>query len=225
MRQNSCSEQLSDRRCHIWREVFCQAETSRPVLKLHCTVFHYVEDSLHPDSSPALIKASLWSFRGSPMPRQSETLSYVSDTTCHSGFCSVSVNRAQPLPRTFSNHVWSRYVWRLKLTFTMSAATCYLPAKLHNIIQSLFLKEIRRERSDNRCEIVGELITSVGYWYIQTLGNGQNNRDTQNMQTNSVALRQMLLIERDWWSQIYQEGAAASTQMGDKLEEIPRLPS
>lgn len=31
-----------------------------------------------------LIKASLWIWGGSPMPRQSEALSYVPDTTCHS---------------------------------------------------------------------------------------------------------------------------------------------
>lgn len=31
----------------------CQIETSGPVRKFHRAAFHYVEDSVHPESSPA----------------------------------------------------------------------------------------------------------------------------------------------------------------------------
>ena len=108
MWQNSCSEQLPDQSCQTQREVFCQCETFRPVLELHRTVFHYVEDSLHPDSSPA--------YQSSPLNlwRLPNALSVWSPFICTWHHLSqrfllytVSVNGAQPLPLTFSNHVWS----------------------------------------------------------------------------------------------------------------------
>lgn len=94
-----------------------------------------------------LIKASLWIWGSSPMPRQDEALSYVSDNTCHRGFCSVSVNRAQPLPLTFSNHVWSHLsgAWDCDRVGSMAdqsshllSAICYLPAEPHNTSEVYF---------------------------------------------------------------------------------------
>lgn len=90
-----------------------------------------------------LIKASLWICGGSPMPRQSEALSYVPDSTCHRGFCSISVNRPQPLLLTFSNHVWSHLSRACQChcdhlgsmadqSLRLLSASCYLSAKLHN---------------------------------------------------------------------------------------------
>lgn len=102
--QNSCSEQLPDLRCRIQMEVFCQTETFRPVLKLHCTVFHYVENSLHPDSSPAYQSSPLNLRR---LPNASSVWSPFICTWHHLSlrFCSVSVNRAQPLPLTMFDPV------------------------------------------------------------------------------------------------------------------------
>lgn len=94
-----------------------------------------------------LIKASLWIWGGSPMPRQDEALSYVPDNTCHRGFCSVSVNRAQPLPLTFSNHVWShlsgardcdRVGSMADQSSHLLSAICYLPAEQHNTSEVYF---------------------------------------------------------------------------------------
>lgn len=117
------------------QEVFCQPETSRPVPALHCTAFHYVEDFLHPGSSPAYQSFPSESEEAPQCLVSLKPFSNVPDTTCHRGFCSVSVNRAQPLPLTFPNHVWSHLpgalpVWRQpcrqhgrpKLTF----AVCHL---------------------------------------------------------------------------------------------------
>lgn len=125
--QNSCSEQLPDQRCQTEGEVFCQTETTRPVLELHRTLFLYVVDSLHPDSSP-VYQSFPQNRGGSPMPPQREALSYVPDTTCHIGFCSVTVNRAQPLSLTFPNHVWyhfSRVCQRHTPKFAFTV--CHLP--------------------------------------------------------------------------------------------------
>lgn len=62
------------------------------------------------------------------------------DCTCHRGFCSVSVNRAQPLKLTFSNHVWShltgardcdRVGSMAHQSLSLLSAMWYLPAWLH----------------------------------------------------------------------------------------------
>lgn len=93
-----------------------------------------------------LIKASLWIWGGSPMPRQSEALSYVPDTTCHRDFCFISLNRAQSLPLTFSNHVGSHLSRTCQCDCVhigstadqsshLLSATFYLTAKLHDTFE------------------------------------------------------------------------------------------
>lgn len=51
--------QLPDVHCCIQKDVLCQTETSRPELELHGTLFHYAENTLYSDSSPAYQSFSL----------------------------------------------------------------------------------------------------------------------------------------------------------------------
>lgn len=151
------------------------SETCGPLLKLHSTGFHYVEDSLRPDSSP--VYQSFW--EGSPMSRQCEAFSYVPDTTCHTSFCSISVNWAQPLPLTFPNHVWarlSRACWwdrgRRRSMAEQSSHIVRLPpaTTLLNYIWTSCLKEILTGKKGNPCGCI-----SV-FW----------NTDIRNMQIGDI---------------------------------------
>lgn len=107
-----CDKTAAENSCQISfvifrMEVFCQSETFQACARASLCTVSLLLRSLFTLIALQLIKASLRIWGGSPLPRHSEALSYVPDITCHSSFCSVSVNRAQPLPLTFSNHVWS----------------------------------------------------------------------------------------------------------------------